>query len=86
MPIVKAPRAQLCDQIAGLSQLIAADLPIHVEHVGEPLSEESTEDPEIGEQTYRWHSWVLADLSVIGAIGPRDDDIGKNYSLAEEFQ
>ncbi len=50
MPIVKAPRAQLCDQIAGLSQLIAADLPIHVEHVGEPLSEESTEDPEIGKQ------------------------------------
>jgi hypothetical protein len=49
MPIVKAPRAQLCDQIAGLSQLIAADLPIHVEHV-DPVSEESTEDPEIGKQ------------------------------------
>jgi|688.fasta_scaffold560335_1 hypothetical protein len=85
MPIVKAPRAQLCDQIAGLSQLIAADLPIHVEHV-DLVSEESTEDPEIGEQTYRWRSWVLADLSVIGVIGPRDDDIGKNYALAEEFQ
>jgi hypothetical protein len=52
MPIVKAPRAQLCDQIVGLSRLIAADLP-----KGEPGEEgelaeqldDSTEDPEIGE-------------------------------------
>ncbi len=52
MPIVKAPRVPLCDQIIGLSQLIAVDLP-----KGEPRAVEeadqlndSSEDPEIGEK------------------------------------
>ncbi len=30
---------------------------------------------------YWWHSWVLEDLSVIGAIGLRDTDVVKTYTL-----
>jgi hypothetical protein len=53
MPIVKAPRrTALCDQIVGLSQLIAADPPkgCQVEDVkAAPQLEDSADDPEIGE-------------------------------------
>ena len=51
MPIVKAPRrAPLCEQILGLSQLIAADLPKGIEDdVEGGQLKDCGDDPEIGQ-------------------------------------
>lgn len=53
MPIVKAPRAHLCDQIVGLSQLIAADLPKGEPCVDSGQLDDCSDGPEI-DQSDLW--------------------------------